>query len=237
MSDEQKAAASAAANPEPSEDPAQMYEQYVLARAATIWAYEDTGFDLNLEEQLFVRSFIIDRNPVAAMRRLGHHADSPAILKRRADKMLAKPPVIDAIDLLATKLMAKLEVTAEAVQRRIAAAAFFDPREVMTFDQFGVQLLNSRFWTKEQAAAISSIKMGQNGIEIKFYDGLRAAEMLAKQLGVQPEDDLAARAEEARAGAAQAIHDIMTVFRRTVQDKSNPPAALPAPDQTPETTH
>lgn len=199
------------------------YDTYVKARAAEIWAYDDTGHDLSLEEQLFVRSYIIDRNPVAAMRRLGHHAEDSKVLKRRADRYLSKPEVASCVETLAKRLMEKLEITAERVQRQMAAIAFFDPREVMTFDGYGVNLLHSRFWSPEQAAAIQSIKMGQNGVEIKLYDRLRASELLAKQLGVQPDDDAASRAEAARVGAEQVIHDILSYYDRTE------PKALPAP--------
>lgn len=192
------------------------YDAFVQAQAATIWQYDELPFNLNLEEQIFVRSYVIDRNEVAAMRRIGHAIDDHTKLKARAKKHLAKAEVQGAVDFLAKRMMEKLDITAEKVQRQIASVAFFDPREVMTFDQYGIRLVHSRFWTAEQTAAIQSIKMGQNGIEIKLYDRLKANEMLAKQLQLQPGDN--DPAEAAKAGAEAALEKIFSVFNRTVKD-------------------
>lgn len=189
-------------------------EEYRTAKAHDIWSYDDTGFDLSLEEQLFVRSYIVDRNPVAALRRLGYNYEI-ARLKTIAAQMLNKAEVKGAVEHLAKRMMDALEITAERVQRRIAAVAFFDPRKVVHFDNLGVDVLNSRFWSEEQAQAIQSVKMGQTGIEIKFYDGLRAAEMLAKQLQLQPEDGAQASAEQARANADAVINKIVDIFVKT----------------------
>lgn len=188
------------------------YDGYVQAQAQDIWQYDELPFALSLEEQLFVRSYIIDRNPVAAMRRLGHRGTDSKVLKARALKYLDKVDVQSAVDFLAKRMMEKLDITAEKVQRQIAAVAFFDPREVMTFDKYGISLLHSRYWTPEQAAAIKSIKQGQNGIELVMYDRLRANEMLAKQLGVQPEETESAQA--ARLAADETMDRIANILGR-----------------------
>lgn len=188
------------------------YDGYVQAQAADIWSYDELPFILSLEEQLFVRSFVIDRNHVAALRRLGHRGEDPKILMRRAKKYLEKVDVQNAVDFLAKRMMEKLDITAEKVQRQIAAVAFFDPREVMQFDKYGITLLHSRYWTAEQAAAIKTIKQGQNGIEIALYDRLKASEMLAKQLGVQPEESESA--QTARLAADETMDRIANILGR-----------------------
>lgn len=189
-------------------------EAYRVQKATDIWSYDDTGFDLTIEERLFVRSYMIDRNPIAALRRLNYNYEMGR-LKTIAAKMLNNPEVKGAVEFLAKRMMDALEITAERVQRRIAAVAFFDPRQVVQFDQLGVEILNSRFWTEEQAYAISSVKMGQHGLEIKLHDGLRAAEMLAKQLALQPEDGAANSKEVAEAAADAVINKIVDAFVRT----------------------
>lgn len=209
------------------------YDQSVQAQAQEIWQYDELPFQLTLEEQLFVRSFVIDRNHVAALRRLGHRTEDPKVLMRRAKKYLEKVEVQNALEFLAKRLMEKLDITAEKVQRQIAAIAFFDPRDVMQFDNGGVNILHSRYWTAEQAAAIKSIKQGQNGVEITFYDRLKAAEMLAKQLGVQPEEDSSAAV--AKAVAEGVMDKILKTFDREhrlsgpVIDGSSDPDEEPDP--------
>lgn len=191
-------------------------EEIRVARASQIWSYDDTGFDLSIEEQLFIRSYIIDRNEVAALKRLNYAGDN-ASLKRRAQAFLKNPEVAGAVEHLARRMMEHLEITAEKVQRRIAEVAFFDPRQVATWDEHQVTLLNSRFWTEAQARNVQSIKMGQNGPEIKFYDSMKAAEMLAKQLQLMPEEDTAAAAAAAKAGAEAVFDKIMDLFDKTVE--------------------
>lgn len=203
----------------------QDYDSYVQAQAAEVWSFDELPFDLGLEDQLFVRSYIIDRNPVACMRRLGHRADDQAKLKARAKRHLSKVEVQEAIDFLAKRMMEKLDVTAEKVQRRIAAVAFFDPREVMSFDKYGVQLLHSRFWTAEQMQAIKKVKTGQYGIELEMYDGMRAAELLGKQLGTLPDDD---SAEATKAGAEAVMEKISQIVDRLIPDRA---PALPPPGE------
>lgn len=189
------------------------YDVFVQAQAATIWQYDEIPVEgLNLEEQLFVRSYIIDRNPIAALRRLGHAHEDGRKLKARAQRFLAKVEVAEAIEYLGKRMMEKLDITAERIQRQMAAVAFFDPREIMTFDQHGVQMVHSRFWTAEQAACIKKVKMGANGIEIELYDRMRASEMLAKQIGLQPDESDAA--QQARMAADEAMTRIGGVFSK-----------------------
>ncbi len=205
-------------------------EEYQVVTAEQIWGYDDTGHNLSLEEQLFVRSYIIDRNPVAALRRLNVLGDSTSLLKR-ANRYLANSEVEGAINALAQRLMDKLDVTAERIQRRLAGIAFFDIREVMEFDHNGMKMLHSKLWPEHAAAAIQSVKMTKEGVELKVYDGLRATEMLAKQIGLQP-DETPEAARIAGLAASQAVIDkIMQIFDRTVPDDPAPQTALPAPDE------
>lgn len=197
-------------------------ETFRVARAAQIWSYSDTGHDLTVEEQLFVRSYIIDRQEIAALKRINYPHDLPT-LKRIAKTFLANPEVQGAIEFLAKRMMEQLDITAEKVQRAIAATAFFDPRQVVQFDEAGVAMLNSRYWTEEQAMNIQSVEMGQYGLKVKFYDGLRAREMLAKQLQLQPEEDTAAAAAAAKAGAEAVFDKIMDLFDKTVEPDEKAP--------------
>lgn len=202
-------------------------EEYQVLRADEIWSWQGGTSDLTTEQNLFVRSYIIDRDPVAALKRLGY-SEEPTKLRRRASVYLADVDVVAAIDVLAQQMMQKLEITAEKVNQRIAAVAFFDPREVMHFDHFGVRLLHSKFWTKEQAYALQSVKQSpQGGVELKLHDGLRAAEMLGKQLGTIKDDSASAAAEAAKAGAEVVMDKIMEALDRTRRP------ALPAPERPP----
>lgn len=230
QTDEQKAEAHAQA-----EHTILSPDEYRLIHAGTVWGHGSTDHNLTVEEALFVHSYVIDRNPVAALRRINHEGTVDQ-LKRRAAKYLANAEVAAAVDELAKRVMSRLTVTAEKVNERIAAVAFFDPREVIEADHLGVRMLNTRFWRQDQAFAISSIEMGQHGIKIKLHDGLRAAEMLGKQLGTIGDETAEAAAAAAKAAAGAVVDRIMDIFERTVPDDPPPgqeaqsDRALPAPE-------
>lgn len=201
------------------------------AQAAVIWSYDDTGHALTLEQQLFCRSYIIDRNPVAAMRRLSY-AGSPAELRKKADHYLMNLEVQACIDVLAKQMMQRLEITAENVNRRLAAVAFFDPRTVVAFDHIGVQMKHSKFWSLDEAWAISSVKQGKDGVELKIHDGVRAAEILGKQLGSLKDDSEEARASQLKQSAQEVIGSIIDIMRKTREERDHliELKPLPAPD-------
>ena len=209
-----------AEQPEAPQDDLPTPEEYQLARATQIWSYDDTGHDLTVEQALFCRSYIIDRNAIAALRRL-NYVEPPAQLKKIADRYLENTEVQGCIEALAKQMMQRLEITADNVNARIAAVAFFDPRSVLEFDHNGVRMKHSRFWTKDEALAIQSIKVGQHGVELKLHDGLRAAEMLGKQLGTLKDDTEEARALSTKAAAEEVLTSIADIFRKTrVQRRS-----------------
>lgn len=201
-----------------AEEQAAEWETYRQGMAAQIWSHDETGHDLTVEQGLFCRSYIIDRNPVAALRRL-NYAGEPDKLKRIANRFLAVPEVQACIETLASRMMQKLEITAERVQKKIADIAFFDPRGVVMFDNLGLAILPSKFWTEEQIAALQSVKQGPNGIEIKFYDRLRAAEMLSKQLGMQPDEGVEAAAAASKVAAETVLDKVWEIWERTRPDR------------------
>jgi phage terminase small subunit len=193
-----------------------------------IWTRDDTGHDLTMEEALFVRSYIIDRNPVAAMRRL-NYAGEAQTLRYRADRYLSNVEVQGAIETLGKKMMADLEVTADRVNRQLAAMAFFDPRSVMQFDGVSLRVLDSSLWSDTQIASIRGIKMTKDaGVEIQFVDKLRALEVLGKQLNLLQDPDVLAAKQLAEAAAEGAMRKIAEVFDRMSDNKT--PAALPSAD-------
>lgn len=204
-------------------------EEYQALRAEQIWSYDEMPQDLSLEHRLFVRSYIIDRNPVAALCRLNHQG-TPQQLKRKAEGYLANTEVRDAIEYLGARMMAKLEITAEKINERLAAVAFFDPREVMEFDAAGVRLLHSKYWRRDHAWAMQSIEMGQQGIKLKMYDGIRAAEILGKNIGSIKDDNAEAAAAAAKASAEAVMDKLLDIFDKTHGISGPSATVLPPPE-------
>jgi phage terminase small subunit len=167
------------------------------------------------------------------LKRLNYAEDNKK-LKAIAIRYLENTEVQGCIEALAKQMMERLAVTADNVNARIAAVAFFDPRSVLEFDHHGVKVKHSRFWTKDEAAAIQSIKVGQHGVELKLHDGLRAAEMLGKQLGTLQDDSEEARALSTKAAAEEVLTTIADIFHKTRIARRGEiieVEALPAPEE------
>lgn len=201
---------------------AEMREHYRQETRAQIWNRDDTGHDLTVDESLFCRSYIIDREPVAAMRRLGY-ALEPQRLKSIASRYLANPEVQNCIDVLAKRMMERLEVTAEKVLGRIAQVAFFDPRTVMYFDGVSLRILDSSLWPDEAVAAIAGVEMTKEGVKLKLHDGLKASETLARQLNLLSDPDANQAKMAAEAAADRAVSRIAEVAERIAAKRSLPP--------------
>lgn len=94
-------------------------------------------------------------------------------------------------------LQKRTEVTQDRVVRELARVAFADAashvrvrlREVPCPDGTRarvpvVEVKPTAELTDEERAAISQIKQGANGIEVKMYDKLRALELLGRHIGM-----------------------------------------------------
>lgn len=196
------------------------YAEYQYDKTLRIFSRDDTGHMLSLDEQLFVRSYVIDRNEVAALKRLDYVGDN-AKLKNVARKYLANPEVTSAIEAHLKRLADKLEVTAEKVTAQLANMAFFDPRSVMHWDGNNMQVLDSRMWPDGAAAAIVGIKQTEKaGIEFKFADKLKATETLGRQLNLLQDPDEVQKKAAAEAAAEATLDKMAAIFERVAQKNS-----------------
>lgn len=88
-------------------------------------------------------------------------------------------------------------MTPEKVTAELVAMAFTDATEVLAVEQClaedgktwynRVTIKPTEDWSPSARAAVSSIKQGANGIEIKFQDKNKALEQLRKHLGMDVE--------------------------------------------------
>lgn len=188
-------------------------------QAHQIWSFDDLGFELTVEEQLFVRSYMIDRNEIAALRRLGYVDQDRVQLKRIAHRFLRVAEVQRAIEEAARRMMNKLEITAERVNQQIACIAFTDVHDVVQFTDQGAQILPSHLWPKHARVSLKSVKNGQFGVNLEFHDKHKALDFLAKQTGLDSSEKDAALAQ-AEAAAQLAVGKILDVVGRAQEIKA-----------------
>lgn len=101
------------------------------------------------------------------------------------------------------------KATKEAVLRELSAIAFSDFTEFVTLEtdpEEGQVMIvkNTSLLKKESRRAVSSIKAGTRGIEIKLHDKLRALELLGRVNGVFSDND---------AGEEDALNELKALLK------------------------
>ena len=82
--------------------------------------------------------------------------------------------------------------SADALLQELWAIALARATDLLQVKDGALEIRDTGELTKEQAASIASLEKGPNGIKVKFYDKLKALELLGKHLGVfdgKTEDD------------------------------------------------
>lgn len=134
---------------------------------------------LTEKQKRFVAEYLVDLNATAAAKRAGYK--DPNIGRQ----LITKNNVSAEIAKKREKLQSKLEITQETVLQELAAIAFANGTDFVTVTGAGLlDVKPTSQVSKEKLPAIAGIKYGQNGIEIKLHDKVRALELLGKHLGV-----------------------------------------------------
>ena len=142
-------------------------------------------------EELFVLEYLKDCNALGAARRAGY---SPGGVATVAPNLMARPRVQRAIQAAAAARMQRLKLDADEVLREILAVATFDLLSIVNDDGTLVDIVDM---PAEARKAISSIEVneimdgsGESRVKIgetkkvKFWDRLKAQEMLARHLSL-----------------------------------------------------
>ena len=78
----------------------------------------------------------------------------------------------------------KSKLSDRAVLSEIAAIAMANTTDLMAVRDGELEIRSTAELTRQQSAAIASIEKSAGGIKVKFYDKLKALELLGKHLGL-----------------------------------------------------
>jgi phage terminase small subunit len=145
---------------------------------------------LTPRRQRFVAEYLVDLNGTQAAIRAGY---SPRTANEQAARLLAKASVSQAVAEGQARHLAKAEISAERVLEEVRRIAFSDVRGLFDGNN---DLKPMRDLTPEQTAALAILDRHHSALadgrsisilRIRFWDKLRALEMLMKRFGLLTE--------------------------------------------------
>lgn len=139
---------------------------------------------LSKAEERFCQEYIVDLNGTQAYIRAGHKV-SASTARVSACRLLTNDNIQARMRELIFDRSKRTEITADKVIKELGRVAFSDMKEYATWDSNRVHLISSDGLTKDQAAAVESVKETRlSGISIKLFNKLSALEMLSKHFGL-----------------------------------------------------
>lgn len=160
---------------------------------------------LTAKQQRFCDEYLIDLNATQAAIRAGY---SEKYANTNASKLLQITTVVEYIEKRKMDRIERTEITQDMVLKELANIAFsnaadyaavveknamteIDGQTVPLLDDDGnpvkyrtVEPVLTQDLTEDQKRALSVIKKGRDGFEVKPYDKIRALELLGKHLGM-----------------------------------------------------
>lgn len=140
---------------------------------------------LTPKQKMFCNEYLIDLNATQAAIRAGY---SPIAAKEIGYENLTKPHIKAYIEKKMAEREQRTEITQDQVLEELAKIAFANIDDYVEIDDSAgdhkVIVKSTKDIPADKIAAISSIKQGSNGIEVKLHDKIRALENLGRHLGM-----------------------------------------------------
>ena len=140
---------------------------------------------LTQKQKRFCDEYLIDLNATQAAIRAGY---SNHTAKDIGCENLAKPHIRAYIDHRITEREQRTGITQDMVVEELAKIAFANIDDYVEIDDSAgankVVVKPTREVPEDKISAVSSIKQGPNGIEVKLHDKVRALENLGRHLGM-----------------------------------------------------
>lgn len=136
---------------------------------------------LTEKQKRFADEYLIDLNATQAAIKSGYSEKTASV---QAVRLLRNVNVQQYIQVQIKKREQRTEITQDRVIEELAKIGFSDISDYCSVEENGVSIKETASIDSKKIGAISSIKQGANGIEVKLYDKLKALELLGKHLGI-----------------------------------------------------
>jgi phage terminase small subunit len=129
--------------------------------------------DLTPKQKKFCDEYLIDFNATQAYMRAGYAVKDDTVAAQNASRLLRNAKVIKYIAQRKKARMKRIEVSQDKVIAELAKIAFANTTDYVQIETKGkskkVIIKDTSALDDEQLAAISNIKEGPNGIEVKLH--------------------------------------------------------------------
>lgn len=154
---------------------------------------------LTEKQRRFCEEYLVDLNATRAYMAAYPSVKKEATAASAAARMLRNVKVKEYLSERKKAQQERVEIRQDDVLRELASIAFVDVTEIVSVRDGKVHIANTDELPADKRKIIAGIKEGREGLEIKFYDRLRALELLCKHLGIlDQKDDLDRKEQEAR---------------------------------------
>jgi hypothetical protein len=137
---------------------------------------------LSDREYAFVQAYLQNLLLAEAAHAAGYNKSTAG---RMAWEIIRRPHVREAID---AALQERFSAGKASITEKIAQMAFFNPGNVLSWDNKGLKVKSSSQLTAADWAGIEAVKMNKDGsIEVRFVDRLAALDKLARITGIARE--------------------------------------------------
>ena len=140
---------------------------------------------LTEKQKRFADEYIIDLNATRAYKVAYPNVKNDETAAVNASKLLRNTKVKEYIDKRIDERAKRTEVTQDKVVKELAKIGFAKITDYIEIGYGGiVKVKATDDIPKDKVGAIAGIKEGQNGIEIKMNDKVKALELLGRHLGM-----------------------------------------------------
>ena len=136
------------------------------------------------KQKIFADEYLIDLNATRAYRKAYPNCKKDSSVDAAARKLLGNTRIQKYISDRMEERQKRTEVTQDRVLQELAYIAFARVTDYATVRDDVVKIKNTDELTEEQIRAISGIKEGKFGIELKLNDKEKALELLGRHLGM-----------------------------------------------------
>lgn len=139
---------------------------------------------LTEKQKIFADEYLVDLNATRAYKVAYSRIKNDDVAAPAAARLLRNVKVADYIEERMQERQKRTEVTQDRVIEELAAIAFARATDYVEVINGRVHIRDTEELTENQVRAISGIKDGKFGIELKLNDKEKALELLGRHLGM-----------------------------------------------------